>query len=60
MTVAVNPQCPLSAHSAGVSLVAFSPDGTRVVSGSQDKTVKIWDTETGALVRSRRGRTLSL
>src|SRR5262249_39540753 len=31
----------------GVSSVAFSPDGKRVVSGCYDKTVKVWDVEKG-------------
>ena len=34
-------------HSSVVRNVAFSPDGTRVVSGSSDDTVIIWDAETG-------------
>jgi len=42
----------LRGHSHGVMSVAFSPDGTRVVSGSADKLLKIWDVETGAEVRS--------
>jgi WD40 repeat protein len=44
--------CTLRGHSDMVRSVAFSPDGTRVVSGSDDKLVKIWSSETGAEVCS--------
>jgi WD40 repeat protein len=43
----------LEGHSERVVSVAFSRDGTRVVSGSRDPLVKIWDTVTGAAVSSR-------
>ena len=32
-----------NAHSHWVMSVAFSPDGTKIVSGSFDKTIKVWD-----------------
>ena len=31
------------AHSSFVLSVAFSPDGTKIVSGSDDETIKVWD-----------------
>ena len=32
-----------NAHSDWVKAVAFSPDGTKIVSGSDDGTLKVWD-----------------
>jgi WD40 repeat protein len=32
-----------NAHSDWVVSVAFSPDGTKIVSGSYDRTIKVWD-----------------
>lgn len=37
----------LTGHEFGVKSVAISPDGKWAVSGSDDKSVKIWDLETG-------------
>ena len=31
------------AHSDYIRSVAFSPDGTKIVSGSDDQTIKVWD-----------------
>ena len=33
----------LEGHSSVVTSVSFSPDGKRIVSGSFDSTVKVWD-----------------
>ncbi len=32
-----------NAHSSLISSVAFSPDGIKIVSGSADKNIKVWD-----------------
>ena len=46
---------PMLGHSALVTSVAFSPDGARVLSGSGDTTIKLWDAATGALIRTFEG-----
>jgi len=38
---------PLQGHAGYVPAVAFSPDGTRLVSASSDQTLKLWDTAEG-------------
>jgi WD40 repeat protein len=42
---------PILGHTAKVYSVAFSPDGTHVLSGSDDKMIKLWDAATGMLIR---------
>ncbi|KAF7363055.1 WD40 repeat-like protein [Mycena venus] len=41
---------PFEGHTNTVRCVAFSADGERIVSGSPDKTVRVWDSRTGALL----------
>jgi len=49
--------CTLTGHTGQVRSVMFSPDGKRIVSGSEDNLVKIWDAATGAEVSSYGGCT---
>jgi WD40 repeat protein len=35
----------LTEHTDGVAYIDWSPDDTRLVSCSQDKTAKLWDTQ---------------
>ncbi|MEK7726681.1 MAG: hypothetical protein AAB311_05825, partial [Nitrospirota bacterium] len=44
-------------HSHGVWAVAFSPDGLTLASGGAERLVRMWDIETGRLLRSLRGHT---
>ena len=50
------PLCLLAGHSYAVTSVAFSPDGNRIVSGSRDESVKVWDAVSGAEVTTLSGR----
>ena len=48
----------LKGHTAQrVMSASFSPDGSRIVTGSQDKTAKVWDAKTGAEVLTLKGHT---
>ncbi len=42
-------------HMALIRNVIFTPDGKRLISGSDDKTIRIWNLETGATERIIRG-----
>jgi WD40 repeat protein len=46
---------PSIGHTHEINSVAFSPDGARLLSGSADKTIKLWNATTGSLVRTLEG-----
>jgi WD40 repeat protein len=47
----------LYGHANVVRSVAFSPDGTRIVTGSDDQTAKVWDARTGTALLELKGHT---
>ena len=38
-------------HSAKIHKVLFTPDGQQIISVSEDKTIRVWNAETGAMIR---------
>jgi WD40 repeat protein len=45
----------LTGHSQRVSSIAITPDGQLIASGSEDKTIKLWNLRTGQLLRTLTG-----
>ena len=51
---------PLAGHSGSVNGVAVTPDGQCALSASDDKTLKVWDLETGAEIGTLAGHSGSV
>ncbi len=50
----------LIGHTGEVHACAVTPDGSRVISASGDKTLKVWDLETGRVVMTLEGHVLGV
>lgn len=50
----------IAGHTGPVTSVAFSPDGATLLTGSRDKTAKLWNIVTGAEVRTFSGHTAAV
>lgn len=50
----------LTGHTAGIVALALSPDGRHAVTASADKSVRLWDLETGKAVKTFEGHTAAV
>jgi ribosome assembly protein 4 len=50
----------LTGHQQPVSVVVFSPDGSKIASGSFDSSIRIWDTKSGKFLATLRGHIQSV
>ena len=50
----------LEGHTAEVESVAVTADGRRAISGSNDRTVRVWDLESGQCLRTLEGHSLEV
>jgi hypothetical protein len=54
------PLATLQGHTRSVYRMAFSPDGTRLVTGSEDTTARLWDAKDGKPLATLQGHTASV
>ena len=45
--IVINPM----GHSAKINNLLFTPDGTRIISVSEDKTIRIWNVDNGEMAK---------
>ena len=50
----------LEGHTKNINSVCWSPDGKYFASGSEDKTIKIWDANSGACIRTLKGHSYTV
>lgn len=48
--IVVNPM----GHSAKINNLLFTPDGTKIISISEDKTIRIWNADNGEMYKAER------
>jgi hypothetical protein len=51
-----HPPISILNHSGPVNGALYSPDGTRILSWSDDKTLRLWDAATGTSIGANRAR----
>src|SRR5258706_4139909 len=44
------PPLEWTGHAGSIKSICYSPDGARVITGSSDKTIRIWDAESGTVI----------
>jgi WD40 repeat protein len=54
------PLATLTGHTGAVNSAVFSPDGTRIVTASSDKTARVWDAQDGRLLSTLTGHTAAV
>lgn len=55
MSAGVEVLPPLRGHNRDITSVAFSPDGSQIISGSKDEMIRFWDVSTGVEMRALQG-----